>query len=73
MELRVYKPRPGHKRDNLIEDKVYQCHWNESVVFSSDGIYYKLEDERGKWVEIHESHLIPLKKVREEKLTSIGI
>jgi hypothetical protein len=43
------------------------------MVYSSDGTYYKLLNDLGKEIEVHESHFIPLDKVREQKLNEIGI
>lgn len=45
----------------------------EKSVYSSDGIYYRLVNDLGKEIEVHESHLIPLDKWREKKLNEIGI
>ena len=70
----IYKPRSDwHRRSDLTEEKQYDCQWNGIPVYSSDGIYYKLINDLGKEIEVHESHLIPLDKWREKKLNKIGI
>jgi hypothetical protein len=38
------------------------------MVYSSDGTYYKLLNDLGKEIEVHETHFIPLDKWREKKL-----
>jgi hypothetical protein len=70
----IYKPRSDwHKRFDLTPEKQYHCRWNGIPVYSSDGIYYKLVNDLGKEIEVHESHFIPLEKWREQKLNKIGI
>jgi hypothetical protein len=41
------------------------------MVYSSDGTYYKLVNDLGKKIEVHESHFIPLDKVREQQINKI--
>ena len=70
----IYKPNSEwHKRSDLTENKQYDCVWNGLMVYSSDGIYYKLINDLGKEIEVHESHLIPLDKWRDKKLGELGI
>jgi|688.fasta_scaffold1948915_2 hypothetical protein len=81
----IYKPNSEwHKRSDLTENKQYDCcitlqslirndEWNGLMVYSSDGIYYKLINDLGKEIEVHESHLIPLDKWRSNKLNELGI
>ena len=70
----IYKHRSDwHRRFDLTEGKNYDCEWNGEMVYSSDGTYYKLLNDLGKEIEVHESHFIPLDKVREQKLNEIGI
>lgn len=70
----VYKPRSEwHKRFDLTEGKHYDCKWNGEMVHSSDGIYYKLVNDLGRQIEVHESQFTPLDKWREKKLNEIGI
>ena len=70
----IYKPRSAwHKRFDLTEGKQYDCEWNGEIVYSSDGTYYKLLNDLGKEIEVHETHFIDLDKWREKKLKEIGI
>ena len=70
----IYKPRSDwHKRFDLTEGKQYHCEWNGEMVYSSDGIYYKLVNDLGCEIEVHENHFIPLDKWRENKLNEIGV
>jgi hypothetical protein len=72
--IHVYKPRSDwYKRSDLTEGKQYDCHWNEEPVYSSDGIYYKLVNDLGKEIEVHESQFMSLDKWREKKLNEIGL
>lgn len=72
--IHVYKPRSSWgKRFDLTEGKQYDCQWNEEPVYSSDGIYYKLVNDLGKEIEVHNSQFIRLDKWREKKLNEIGI
>jgi hypothetical protein len=43
------------------------------VVYSSDGVYIELINDLGSKIEVHESHLISLDKIRKEKLKELGI
>ena len=70
----IYKPRSEfYKRYDLTENKQYVCVWNGLMLYSSDGLYYKLINDLGKEIEIHESHLIPLDEWRDSKLGELGI
>ena len=70
----VYKPRSDwHKRFDMTENKVYEGDWNGSMVYSSDGVYIELINDLGSKIEVHESHLISLDKIRKEKLKELGI
>lgn len=70
----IYKPRSDwHRRFDLTSEKQYDCQWNGEMVYSSDGIYFKLVNDLGKEIEVHESHFMPLEKLREKKLNEIGI
>ena len=70
----IYKPRSDwHRRFDLTPGEHYHCEWNGEMVYSSDGIYYKLVSDLGREIEVHETHFIPLDKVREQKLNEIGI
>lgn len=70
----IYKPQSDwHKRSDLTEGKQYHCEWNGIPVYSSDGIFYKLINDFGNEIEVHESHLIPLDKWRKNKLRDLGI
>ena len=70
----IYKPRSEwHKRFDLTEGKQYHCEQNGEMVYSSDVTYYKLVNDLGREIEVHESQFVPLEKVREQKLNKIGI
>ena len=70
----IYKPKTDwHKRSDLTPEKQYDCHWNGELVYSSDGVYYKLVNDLGKEIEVHQSHFITLDSWREQKLNEIGI
>jgi hypothetical protein len=43
------------------------------MVYSSDGVYYKLINDLGKEIEVHESHFISLDKWRNKKLKELGL
>jgi len=43
------------------------------MVYSSDGIYYRLVSDLGKVIEVHESHFIRLDDWREGKLKELGL
>ena len=74
MMLYVYKPRSEwHRRTDLTVDKIYNCEWNGEMVYSSDGIYYKLISDLGRNIEVHESHFITLENFRDGKLNDLGI
>lgn len=68
----IYRPRRT-EIDFLTPEKLYNCEWNRELVYSSDGIYYKLINDLGIEVEVHESNLVRLDDLREEKLKKIGI
>jgi hypothetical protein len=57
----------------LTEDNQYGCEWNGLMVYSSEGVYYKLINDLGKEIEVHESHFISLDKWRSKKLKELGI
>ena len=70
----IYKPRTKwHRRFDLTEDNQYNCEWNGLMVYSSDGVYYKLINDLGKEIEVHESHFISLDKWRNKKLKELGL
>lgn len=72
--IHVYKPTSDwHKRSDMTEGEKYDCRWNNEVVYSSDGVYYELTNDRGEKIEVHESHLIPLDEWRSGRLKKIGI
>lgn len=74
MMLYVYKPRSEwHRRTDLTIDKIYNCEWNGGMVYSSDGIYYKLISDLGRNIEVHASHFITLENFRDSKLNDLGI
>ncbi len=65
----VYHPiSDWHRRWDLTPGKIYVGRWNEKMIYSSNGTYYKLTNDSGKVIEVHENHLVSLEKVREEKL-----
>ena len=69
----IYKPRSEwHRRFDLTENKSYDCERNGQMVYSSDGIYFKLISDLGNEIEVHESHFIPLDKFREGKLKEMS-
>ena len=73
-ELFVYRLMSDwHKRSDLTQGKIYTGKWNGDMVYSSDGTYYKLENDLGCIVEVSGYHLVPVDKVREEKLEELGI
>ena len=43
------------------------------MVYSSTGVYFRLINDLGREIEVHESQFVNLEKVREEKLNKIGI
>jgi hypothetical protein len=70
----VYRPKSDwHRRFDLTPEKIYVGRWNEEMVYSSDGCYYKIKNDAGNLIEVHESHLVRLDKVREEKLKQLNI
>lgn len=70
--LFVYRPRTEwHRRWDLTPEKVYNCWWSEEMLYSSDGLYYRLINDMDKEIEIHESHLVLLQEVRAEKLDNL--
>jgi hypothetical protein len=70
----IYKPRnEWHRRFDLTEGNQYNCEWNGLIVYSSEGVYYKLINDLGKEIEVHESHFISLDKWRSKKLNELGI
>lgn len=70
----IYKPKSDwHKRFDLTEGKQYDCEWNGEMVYSSTGVYFRLISDLGREIEVHESHFIPLDKVREQKLNDLGV
>ncbi len=70
----VYKPKSDwHKRFDLTPGKIYDCEWNGEMVYSSDGLYFKLINDLGHQIEFHESQFIGLEKFRENKLSNLGI
>lgn len=72
--IHIYKPRSDwHRRFDLTEGKSYNCEWNGDAFFSSNGLYFKLINDLGKEIEVHESHFIRLDKWRQQKLNELGI
>ena len=70
----VYKPvSDWHKRSDLTEGKSYDCEWNGEMVYSSTGAYFKLINDLGKEIEVHDTHFIRLDEYREQKLNEIGL
>lgn len=59
------------KYRRLTPNKIYDFTWEPQMVYSSDGIYYDLMDDKGEKITIHESHVKRLDKVREEKINEI--
>jgi hypothetical protein len=57
----------------MTENKVYEGDWNGLMVYSSDGVYIELINDLGSKIEVHESHLISLDKIRKDKLKELGI
>jgi hypothetical protein len=70
--LLVYRPRSDwHGRWDLTPEKVYNCWWEKKMLYSSDDVYYTMINDVGEKIEVHESHLVLLSKVREEKLDKL--
>lgn len=70
----IYKPRSDwHKRFDLTEGRHYDCEWNGEMVYSSTGVYFRLISDLGREIEVHESHFIPLEKVRQQKINDLGV
>lgn len=78
----IYMPKSEwHRQQNLLcrlpdltAGKAYDCTLDEDeIVYSSDGIYYDLTNDKGIRIGVHESHLIPIQEWREKKLNEIGI
>lgn len=70
--LFVYRPRSEwHRRWDLTPEKVYTCWWDDEMLYSSNGLYYRLINDMGKEIEVHEGHLVLLQKVRAEKLDNL--
>ena len=57
----------------MTENKVYEGDWDGLMVYSSDGIYIELINDLGSKIEVHESQLISLDKIRKDKLKELGI
>ena len=70
----VYKPSSyWHLRDNMTPGKVYEGDYSPGIVYSSDGIYYTVLNDKGVGIEIHDSQMIELSKIREDKINELGI
>jgi hypothetical protein len=70
----VYKPKSNwHRREDMTGDKIYEGDYVDGPVYSSDGIFYSVVNDNGIRVEIHESNVIELDKVRQDKLNKLGI
>jgi hypothetical protein len=70
----LYKPKSDwHKRDDMTPGRVYKCDYVDGPVYSSDGIYYSVVNDKGLRIEIHENHLVDLNKIRNDKLNDLGI
>lgn len=76
---KVFKPRDGHeswsnKRNDLTVGKIYDAYTDDKeIVYSSDGIYWEVTNDFGKKAYVHESHMVSLDDVRDNKLKDIGI
>lgn len=72
--LFVYRPSSEwHRRFDLTPGKIYTAKWNGEMFYSSEGFYYSIVNDLGSKIELHESHLLPLEKLRENKLNQIGV
>ena len=71
----IYMPKSEwHRLPDLTAGKAYECTLDEDeIVYSSDGIYYDLTNDKGIRIGVHESHLIPIEEWRKMKLNEIGI
>jgi len=70
----LYKPSSDwHRRSDMTSGKIYEGHYVDGPVYSSDGIYYSVVNDNGLRVEIHENHLTELNKIRENKLNQLVI
>ncbi len=70
----LYKPSSDwHKREDMTDGKIYEGDYVDGPVYSSDGIFYSVVNDNGIRVEIHESNVIELDKVRQDKLNKLGI
>jgi hypothetical protein len=73
----VYKPKSNwHRSIGMTGDKIYEGDYVDGPVYSSDGIFYSVVNDNGIRVEIHEIHesnVIELDKVRQDKLNKLGI
>ena len=68
----VYRPTSDwHRRFDLTPEKIYIGKWNEEMVYSSDGCYYRLTNDDGQTIEVHENHLVRLDKARNEKINIV--
>lgn len=69
-----YKPSSDwHRRSDMTPGKIYEGDYVDGPVYSSDGIYYSVVNDNGLRVDIHQTHLIEVDKVREDKLNQLGI
>jgi hypothetical protein len=71
----IYRPKSEwHQLTELTVGKAYDCTINDDgIIYSSEGIYYWLTNDKGLKIEVHESHLIPIEEWRDKKLKEIGI
>lgn len=70
----LYKPSSNwHRRSDMTPGKIYEGDYVDGPVYSSDGIYYSVVNDNGLRVDINQNHLIEIDKVREDKLSQLGI
>lgn len=70
----IYKPSSDwHKREDMTPGKIYEGDYVDGPVYSSDGIYYSLISDLGEEVWIHENHIVQVNKIRDNKLSDLGI
>lgn len=55
----------------LTYGKVYDAIWNETIVYSSDGIYLEITNDIGVKIEYHESKFMKLNEWRNLKLNDL--
>jgi hypothetical protein len=69
----LYKPSSDWRREDMTPGKTYEGDYVDGPVYSSDGIYYSLINDKGFRIEVHQNHLIELDKLRDDKLNDLGI